>query len=131
MTKAAKIIELDSVPGSDAEPERRTLRLDSGRRVVVHSEAGGEELLEVSAPDGRMLVRIRLTESGPVLVLEGVRLELKAVESVTLDADRVEINAREEALVRSEGALKLESAGELSVRSEDDIRATGKTIHLN
>jgi hypothetical protein len=86
------------------------LELDHGRTLTA---AG--ELVEVHAPDGRLEVRIRLTEDGPVLELESVRLALRASEGIAVDTTDFELRA----------------AGEIALDAEGEVRVTGETIHLN
>jgi len=86
------------------------LELDHGRTLTAEGE-----LVEVRAPDGRIEVRIRLTEDGPVLELESVRLALRASEGIEVDTTDFEVRA----------------AGEIALGAEGEVRVTGETIHLN
>jgi len=127
MTAEAKVLELQ--PRS-TEASARALRLPSGRRLQVTIEQG-EERLEVVEASGAVSLRVRLTEQGPVLLLEGVRLELKGAESIALAAPRIDIAAADSASLRSGGDLQLASSGETGIRAEQDVRVTGRLIHLN
>jgi hypothetical protein len=72
-----------------------------------------------------------MTDAGPVVTVRGVHLELKSTETITLDAKKVKIHAQEEAVVKSKGTLKVDSAKKMDIHSDDEIRIDGKMIHLN
>ncbi|MCP4345750.1 MAG: hypothetical protein GY795_09515 [Desulfobacterales bacterium] len=129
MPENTRIINLESVRKS-LEPAKQELCLESGRKIVVCSDEN-EELFEVISPSGEIIVKMRFTDTGPVLVAEGARLELKSPESIELEAKRVEIRARESASVQSRGNLEISSAEEMNVHSEDDVRISAKMLHLN
>jgi hypothetical protein len=74
-----------------------------------------DDLVEVHAPDGRLEVRIRLTEDGPVLEMESVRLSLRATESLEVEAKDVRVKA----------------SGEMDLQAGGDVTVTGETIWLN
>ena len=52
-------------------------------------------------------VRILLTERGPILQMEAVRLELKAQESVEIESKRVAIKAEADVDVEAKGHMTL------------------------
>ncbi len=128
MTEKASIINLENLATKHTEfPE---IRLDSGRSVVAKS-AREEDILEIREADGRMTVKIRLTDDGPVFSVEGARLQLKSPDSIALRARHVEIMGEEETIVRSDGSLRISSSEEMNVDSEGDLRFHGKMIHIN
>ena len=96
------------------EDSEREVYLRDGRKLVV-SDQGTEQLVEIRNESGMLEVRIRLTEQGPVLQMEGARLSLKAAEAVEIESTKVAIKASE--------TIDVTAAGEVVV--------IGKTIHLN
>jgi hypothetical protein len=88
------------------EVDERELYLRDGRKVVV-SAAGSDQLVEIRSESGLVELRILLTEQGPVLQLESVRLQLRAQESVEIESKRVAIIATETIDARSEGQMTL------------------------
>jgi len=76
-------------------------------------------------------VTVRLTDEGPVVTVQGAHLELKATETLALEAKEVKIKAQEIASVESKGSLKIDSSDKMDIHSHDDIRVVGKIIHLN
>jgi hypothetical protein len=102
--------------------EEREVYLRDGRKVVV-GEHNGEQVVEIRAESGMVELRVRMTEQGPVLQVESVKLQLKAQDSVEIEAKRVAIKATEK--------LELESDEDMDIESKGDMRVLGKTINLN
>lgn len=110
--------------------ETRELYLREGRTLTVAAR-GAEELIEIRAASGQVEVRIVMTEQGPVLQMEAVRLQLKAAEAVEVETKQFTVKAQEAVTLASEGEVKVTSAGETKVEAEGDVRMVGKQIHLN
>ena len=110
--------------------ETREVYLREGRTLTV-SARGAEELIEIRAASGQVEVRIVMTEQGPVLQLEAVRLQLKATEAVEVETRQFTVKAQEAVTLASEGDVTVTSAGETKVEAEGDVRVVGKQIHLN
>lgn len=123
MADNAKILPLEPAPAAEFE-------LDSGRRLRMRSE-GDEDQLQIVEPGGTVSLTVRLTDAGPVIVAEGASLQLRATESIEIQARRVSLEAEEQIDVRTDGTLSLKSKEELRIHSDDDVRATAKIIHLN
>jgi uncharacterized protein YuzE len=102
--------------------DRREIYLREGKTLSVES-AGSDELVEIRSSSGLVELRIKLTEEGPVLQMECVRLQLKASEAVEIESKRVEIKATE--------TLQLNSDNEIKVDAEGEVRVNGKMIYLN
>ena len=128
MSKKAEVLNLERSVVD--QQKKRQMQLDSGWQVLVHSDEK-EELLEIVEPEGVVVMKVRLTDAGPVITVRGAHLELKSIETLTLEAKKVEIKAQEEAVVESKGSLQIASSEKLDVRSEDDVRVVGKMIYLN
>ena len=109
--------------------EAREVQLRDGRTLVV-SEDAGDQLVEIRADSGMVEVRIRLTEQGPVLQMEAVRMQLKATEAVQIESPKVEIKGTEELALQG-GAVKLEAEQDVKVDAEGDVRVIGTKIFLN
>jgi len=96
--------------------DEREVFLRDGRKLTV-SDQGAEQLVEIRNESGMLELRIKLTEDGPVLQMESVRLQLKATEAVAIESPRVEIKATE----------KLDLVGgEVNVTAEDDVNVGAK-----
>ena len=116
--------KLELHTGEEASDEREVY-LPGGRTLTV---AG--ELVEIKSGSGMVELRIRLTDQGPVLQMESVRLELKATESVAIESKRVEIKATEE-LALSGKQVEVDAEEDVHVEGKGDVRVIGKMIHLN
>jgi hypothetical protein len=101
------------LPSEEAADERE-LYLRDGRKIVIGDH---DRLVEIRSESGLVELRIRLTEQGPVLQLEGVRLALSASEAVEIAAPRVAITATEQ--------LEL-AGGDVVVRGEQDVEIEAK-----
>ncbi len=120
-----QVLEEREEPTEDS----RELYLRDGRKLVVREEAG-DQLVEIRSESGMVEVKIRLTEQGPVLQMEAVRLQLKASEALQIESPKVAIKGTEQ-LTLEGGEIKLEAEQDVKVDAEGDVRVVGKTIHLN
>ncbi len=102
--------------------DRREIYLREGRTLSVEA-AGADELVEIRSSSGQVELRIKLTEEGPVLQMESVKLQMKASEAIEIESKRVEIKATE--------TLQLASDNEIKVDGEGEVRVNGKMIYLN
>jgi phage gp45-like len=102
--------------------DRREIYLREGRTLSVEA-AGTDDLVEIRSSSGQVEVRIKLTEDGPVLQMESVKLQLKATESVEIASRRVDIKATETVQIASDNEVKVDADGE--------VRVNGKMIYLN
>jgi len=128
MSKKAEVINLER--SEKEKSTKKSLQLDSGRQVLVHSDEK-EEILEIVERGGEMVMAVRLTDKGPIFSVQAAQLELKSTGTISLDAKKVKIKAQVEASIESDGTLKIESSKKIDINSEDDIRVVGKMIHLN
>ena len=94
------------------QAEADEVALRGGRSLRV-AEAG--EVVEIRAASGQLELRIRLTDEGPVLQMEAVRMQLRASEAVEIESKRVDI--------KTEGDLTIDAKGE--------VRVVGAMIYLN
>src|SRR5271154_909080 len=97
--------------------EEKELYLSDGRRVVVR-----DQLVEIRSESGMVEVRIQMTEQGPVLQMESVRMKIAATEAVEIAAPRVAITGIE---------VEVTGEDEVSIDSNGDVRVVGKMIFLN
>jgi uncharacterized protein (AIM24 family) len=98
-----------------------TLTLRNGRTLAL-LPAGDDELVEVRAESGTLELRIRMTDDGPVLEMESVRLKLRAAESVDVEAGAFNVDA---------GEITVSGRADVRVDAQGDVHVTGETIHLN
>lgn len=103
-------------------PPADELPLREGRSLRL-AAVGRDELVEIRGATGNLELRIRLTEDGPVLEMESVRLVLRAEESV--DVETRDFN------VRAAAGIKLEGRADVVVGAGGEVVVTGEMIHLN
>ena len=131
MTGKARLVEVKDTPAMQSVNEKpRTIKLISGRELEISSRADAD-LIEIFEPGGELVIKFLLTENGPVMKVEGCKLDLKGAESIALRAPTIEISAEEKARVESKGTLEIDSVKEMGIHSDEDIRVVGKIIHLN
>jgi hypothetical protein len=121
--------KLRTEEGEEEVKDEREVYLRDGRTLKV-SDAGSDQLVEIRNESGQLELRIKLTEEGPVLQMESVKLQLKAAESVEIDAKKVSINGSEQLEVHG-GEVKLGADEEMKIDAGGDIRVKGKIIYLN
>jgi hypothetical protein len=115
-------LEVLATEATEETSESRELYLREGRTLTV-SHQGGEELVEIRSSSGMVEVRIKLTDAGPVLAMEAVKLQLKATEAVEVEAKSFH--------VVTEDAITLETKGEARVTADGEVIVRGKKIWLN
>ena len=120
--------KLDLETGEELVDEREVYLRD-GRKLVV-ADVGTDQLVEIRSGSGMVELRIRLTEQGPVLQMESVRLELKASEAVEIESPRVAIHGTEQLELKG-GEVDVVGEQDVDVKSEGDVRVVGKKIFLN
>ena len=90
------------------------LNLRHGRTLTVEP-VGKDELVEIHDGSGVLELRVKLTDDGVVLQLEGTRISLRATESVDVECRTFTVNADADVHVAAKG----------------DVHVDGKIIHLN
>lgn len=113
----------------DEERAERDVFLREGRKLTV-VEQGHEDLVEIRNESGQLEVRIQLTEQGPVLQMESVRLSLKAAETVDITSKSVSIHGTEQLALHG-GAVAVTADSDLNVNAGGEVRIVGKMIYLN
>ncbi len=120
--------KLEHAEESESE-ETRDVYLKDGRKLTL-SEQGGDQLVEIRNESGLVEVRIKLTEEGPVLQMEAVRMQLKAAEQVSIESQAVEIKGAERVEVTG-GKIDVTGEEDVNVESKAEVRVRGKMIWLN
>ncbi len=121
--------KLQTQEASEETTDEREVFLRDGRKLVV-SEQGNDQLVEIRNASGMLELRIKLTEQGPVLQMEALRLQLKATESVEIESQRVEIKGAERVDVTG-GQIKVSGEEDVKVDAKGEVRIVGKMIYLN
>lgn len=146
--------EPESVAGVELPAMSANVQLASGRRYALESRGEGTDRLTVRGRDGQIVLRVTVTESGPVLAFQAAELELSGTRTLRLDGERIEVSAGElrtyvggdaetritgSRHTRIDGAERLEAAevqvqastGALEARAAGRIALDGEHIGLN
>lgn len=110
--------------------DERSVYLEHGRTLAVASD-GVSETIEIRASSGQVELRIRMTEEGPVLQLDGVRLQVNAAEAVEMKCKKFSVDASESVEIASRGGVEVKSESEMTIESSEDVRVRGDKIWLN
>ena len=108
----------------------RQLYLRDGRTLSV-TGAGSEELVEIRASSGLLELRIKMTEQGPVLQMESVRIHLKATESVDVEARQFNVKTEDGVALESQGEIKISGEADVRVDAKGEVHVNGTMIYLN
>jgi hypothetical protein len=133
--KTASVLALttqdqDEEQNEEQETADRRLYLAHGRSLAV-TEQGSEQLLELRAASGALELRIKLTEEGPVLQVEGMKVAVTAAESIDLACKNLTVAASESVAIAAGGAMKLSTEAELELEAKADVKVVGECIYLN
>ena len=119
----------EKLQSEEVHSDEREVYLRDGRKLVV-SDEGSDQLVEIRSESGMLELRIKLTEQGPVLQMESVKLSLKASEAVEIEAKRVAINGTEQVAVTG-GEVKVSGEEDVKIDAKNEVRVVGKMIYLN
>ncbi len=104
--------------------------LPSGRSVTVLADDHGERV-EVRALGGTLELTIELTPTGAKLHLDAIDISLRAKGTVSAECDRFSVHARESATLSSPATTVESTEGDLLLKANDDVRASGERVLLN
>lgn len=110
--------------------EARELQLQQGRTLTLAPE-DSDEVVEIRSSSGLLELRIRVTEEGPVLEMESIRLSLRASESVDVDCKDFNVNAKRSVGLSSEGEIRVSGKADVLVGADGEIHVKGEKIYLN
>ena len=107
-----------------------TVGLAHGRLLTVES-GGAEQFVEIRAASGMVELRVKITEDGPVLLIEGVRISLKAAEAVDVDCTRFSVTASQSIQLTAQRTIQVSGEGDVGVHAKGEVRVNGEMIYLN
>jgi hypothetical protein len=109
--------------------EAARVALTSGRTVEI--ESGGErDRIVVRAPRGEVVLRIEVTDAGPVLSFSSAEIELHSAGALRLDAATIEIASRGDVSIDAAGSLRQHVGGHLHTRVGADARLEAANVEL-
>jgi len=121
MTRLLEQVELPT--------RRASLVLASGRSIEVET-ADTHDHLVVHARDGRIVLDVEFTESGPRLRFHGADVQLSATRRVAIAAEEIAIEAANNLSFSSGGNLNTHVSGDRHTRVDGDERMEAAAIEL-
>ncbi len=119
-------VALDDI---EAPVASAAVTLLSGRRYEL--EAGAErDRLTIRSSAGEVVLRVEITDRGPVLSFSGAEVELSASRSLRLAAQDVSIEAKGDVELAAGGSLRESAAGNHHVRAGGDARVEASSVEL-
>lgn len=113
----------------EAPASSETVTLTSGRRYEL--DAGRDaDRVTIRARSGEVVLRIEVTDAGPVLSFSGATVELSAARRLHLAAPQVAIEAGEDLSLASGGALHERIAGDHHTRVGGDERVEAANVEV-
>lgn len=113
----------------DAPLESSQVTLTSGRRYEL--EAGGEkDRLTIRARGGAVILRIEVTDEGPILSFTSAAVELTSTRRLHLRAEEIELEAKRDLTVAVGGALMESVGGDHHLRVGGAERVEAAAIEL-
>jgi hypothetical protein len=119
-----------SAVGSEPSTPPEAVGLAHGRRLTVDS-AGGEQVVEIRGASGAVELRVKITEEGPVLLVEAVRIALKAADAVDIDCTRFRVSASQSIELASQGPVQVTGGADVGVNASGEVHVKGEMIYLN
>lgn len=106
-----------------------SVALASGRRYDLDAGERSDHVT-VRARTGEIILRIEVTDAGPVLRFSGAELELSAARALHLSAAEVSIEAAGDLAISAGGALREHVGGDHHTRVEGDERLEAANVEL-
>ncbi len=100
-------------------------------RTLSHTAEGENDILEIHSPSGQVELRVKLTPEGPVLLMESVRLQLKATESIDVESKSFTVRTTESIDLHSDSTMHLTGQADIQVNAQGDVVVKGEKIYLN
>jgi hypothetical protein len=100
-----------------------------GRSLALVPQ-GHDSTVEIRAENGMLELRIRVTDAGPVLEMQGIKLALTATESIEMKSPRVMVEAEESLTLASRGEARLLANDRIHVRTTEYLGLDGKLVGL-
>jgi hypothetical protein len=103
--------------------------LASGRRYELD---GGPDVdrVTIRSRDGEIVLRIEVTDKGPVLSFTGASVELSAARRLHLRGREVTIEAQDDATLEVGGTLRERLGGDHHTRVAGDERVEAANVHV-
>ena len=130
----------ESGAASDPDPQQVLARVDlpdssietrfaSGRRCELESD-GETDRITVRARDGAVVLRVSLTDAGPVLSFSAAEVTIEASRRLTLDAPEITLHAEDDVTLDVGGSMRARIAGDHHTRVGGKEQLEASAIEL-
>lgn len=109
-----------------------SVALTSGRRYELSAEPEGDRLTVVGRR-GEVLLRVTMTDRGPLLSFESAEIEIAAARRLALSADEIAVEARKGMSTTVGGDARETVAGtrHAAIRGEDRVEAAAVQVQAS
>jgi hypothetical protein len=104
------------------------LALAGGYAVAI---ADDRKVLRLTAPDGRVCLKIALGPEGPTVELSAAALSVATDGDLSIDCERFQVNARQEIVTEAVAQRHVARLGGIDLVANDDVALEGERIRLN
>lgn len=124
---ARKLLDQVNTPVAAAD-----LTLSSGRRYELSAE-GERDRVTIRSRGGDIVLRIEVTDAGPVLSFSGASIDLVAAKKLRLQAEEVSVEAAGDMALAAGGSLRERVGGDHHTRvaGEERLEASGVAVQAN
>jgi hypothetical protein len=115
-----------------ASPASAAVTLASGRRYEMSAGEGGDQLT-VRSRGGEIVLRIVVTDAGPVLSFSGASIEVAATQRLRLEGQEVSVRASGDVTIEAGGSLRERVGGDhhTSVAGDERLEASGVEVQAS
>ena len=114
----------------EAPPSNASILLGSGRRYELEVGPDNSDRLVIRARSGEVVLRIEVTDAGPVLSFSGASVELQATQRLRLAAREVSIEATGDISLSAGGSMRESIAGDHHTTVAGDERVEAANVQL-
>jgi hypothetical protein len=114
----------------EAPVSKAAVVLASGRRYELEAGPNDADRLVIRARGGDVVLRIEVTDAGPVLSFSGASIDLQATQRLRLAAREVSVEATGDMTLSAGGSLKETVAGDHHTRVTGDERVEAANVQL-
>lgn len=113
----------------DAPVEATSITLTSGRHYELRAD-GARDQLTIRSTEGNVVLRIEVTDAGPVLSFSGASIDLVATRKVRIEADEVALHAKGDMQLDAGGSLRERVGGDHHTRVEGSERLEASAVEM-
>lgn len=121
--------EPDLLDRVDAPLDAAHVTLTSGRNYELRAD-GARDQVTIRGSEGQVILRIEVTDAGPVLSFSGASIDLVATKKMRIEAEDLALQAKRTMVVETGGSLEERIHGDHHTRVDGDERLEAAAIEL-